>query len=60
MVAPPSLACAVSVLCCSCLLSPFSLQVTWKGKASLQKYLGKTVRLYIYVKDADLYGFRFK
>ena len=31
----------------------------WKG-AKLKLLLGKTVRLYILVQDADLYGFRFK
>jgi len=33
--------------------------VEWKG-AKLKLLLGKTVRLYILVQDADLYGFRFK
>jgi len=33
--------------------------VEWKD-ASLESLLGKTVRLYILVQDADLYGFRFK
>ena len=33
--------------------------VKWK-EASLESLLGKTVRLYIMVQDADLYGFRFK
>ena len=29
-------------------------------KPSLESLMGKTVRLYIMVQDADLYGFRFK
>ncbi len=33
--------------------------VTWK-RAKLEALLGKTVRLYIMVEDADLYGFRFR
>ena len=33
--------------------------VKWK-EASLESLMGKTVRLYILVQDADLYGFRFK
>jgi len=33
--------------------------VKWK-ETSLELLLGKTVRLYIMVQDADLYGFRFK
>ena len=33
--------------------------VQWK-EANLESLLGKTVRLYIMVQDADLYGFRFK
>ena len=33
--------------------------VEWK-EAKLESLLGKTVRLYILVQDADLYGFRFK
>jgi hypothetical protein len=33
--------------------------VEWK-EAKLQSLMGKTVRLYIVVHDADLYGFRFK
>ena len=33
--------------------------VEWKD-AKLESLLGKTVRLYILVQDADLYGFRFK
>ena len=33
--------------------------VEWKD-ASLESLHGKTVRLYILVQDADLYGFRFK
>lgn len=33
--------------------------VRWK-EAKLESLLGKTVRLYIMVQDADLYGFRFK
>ena len=33
--------------------------VAWKD-AKLESLLGKTVRLYIMVQDADLYGFRFK
>lgn len=33
--------------------------VHWKD-ASLSPLLGKTVRLYILVQDANLYGFRFK
>jgi len=33
--------------------------VKWK-EANLQSLMGKTVRLYIVVHDADLYGFRFK
>ena len=33
--------------------------VEWKD-ASLDSLQGKTVRLYILVQDADLYGFRFK
>ena len=33
--------------------------VQWKD-GNLEMLLGKTVRLYIMVKDADLYGFRFK
>ena len=33
--------------------------VHWKN-AGLESLLGKTVRLYIMVRDADLYGFRFK
>ena len=32
--------------------------VRWK-EANLESLLGKTVRLYIMVQDADLYGFRF-
>ena len=32
-----------------------------EGKdANLESLLGKTVRLYILVQDADLHGFRFK
>ncbi len=34
-------------------------QVEWEN-ASLESLLGKTVRLYVMVQDADLYGFRFK
>ena len=34
-------------------------KVEWKN-ASLESLQGKTVRLYILVQDADLYGFRFK
>ena len=33
--------------------------VEW-NEAELESLLGKTVRLYILVQDADLYGFRFK
>ena len=33
--------------------------VEWKD-GKLESLLGKTVRLYILVQDADLYGFRFK
>jgi len=33
--------------------------VEWK-EATLESLLGKTVRLYILVQDAELYGFRFK
>ena len=33
--------------------------VNWES-VKLESLLGKTVRLYIMVKDADLYGFRFK
>ena len=33
--------------------------VAWDS-AGLEPLLGKTVRLYIMVQDADLYGFRFK
>ena len=33
--------------------------VEWR-EAKLESLLGKTVRLYIVVHDADLYGFRFK
>ena len=33
--------------------------VEWKD-ASLESLLGETVRLYVLVQDADLYGFRFK
>ena len=33
--------------------------VEW-NEAKLESLLGKTVRLYILVQDADLYGFRFK
>ena len=33
--------------------------VRWK-EASLEQFLGQTVRLYILVQDADLYGLRFK
>lgn len=33
--------------------------VEWKG-GSLETQFGKTVRLYIMMQDADLYGFRFK
>ena len=33
--------------------------VKWKD-AGLESLLGKTVRLYILVQDADLYGFRIK
>jgi hypothetical protein len=33
--------------------------VQWEN-ADLESLLGKTVRLYIMVKDADLYGFRFR
>ena len=29
-------------------------------QVSVEKLMGKTVRLYIVVQDADLYGFRFK
>ena len=32
--------------------------VRWKGEG-LDRLIGKTVRLYIMVRDADLYGFRF-
>ena len=34
-------------------------EVQWPD-ASLESLLGKTVRLYIMVQDADLYGFRFR
>ena len=33
--------------------------VQW-AEASLESLLDKTVRLYIWTRDADLYGFRFK
>ena len=33
--------------------------VRWK-EAKLEALMGRTVRLYIMVQDADLYGFRFK
>ena len=32
----------------------------WKQEAALEKLVGQTVRLYIRVRDADLYGFRFR
>ena len=33
--------------------------VSWKD-SNLESLLGKTIRLYVMVQDADLYGFRFK
>jgi hypothetical protein len=33
--------------------------VSWKDNSNLESLSGKTVRLYIYLKDADLYSFKF-
>ena len=37
-----------------------SRTVSWAGSSNLQQLTGKKVRLRIYLKDADLYSFRFK
>jgi len=45
--------------CKPVLVDSIEHNVEWK-EAKLESLLGKTVRLYILVQDADLYGFRFK
>jgi hypothetical protein len=37
-----------------------SRMVSWNGNQNLKTLAGKPVRLHIYLKDADLYSFRFK
>ncbi len=34
--------------------------VLWNGKGDLQNLASKTIRLRIYMKDADLYSIKFK
>jgi len=37
-----------------------SRPVTWKGASSLEKLAGKTVRLHVLLRNADVYAFQFR